>query len=462
MHITFCGAAQQVTGSCFLFATSTCRFLVDCGLFQGPAATRARNLEPFSFDPRSIDFVILTHAHLDHSGLLPRLGAQGFKGPIYTTPATRDLLSVLLLDSAHLQEMEAERASRRNRDPRVAYNVDDVDHVLKQVQTIPYDLSCELAAGVEVELRDAGHILGSAIVELAITESGRSTKVVVSGDLGQPGRPILRDPAFISEADVLLMESTYGDRNHRSLPDTLDELTSILNPALSDGVVLVPSFAVGRAQELLYYLNRLARDRRVSELTVFVDSPMAQQVTAITARHLELFNEEARRLTAAGSTPGAPAIRVHFTDHVQDSIALNRIEAGAVILAGSGMCDGGRIRHHLRQRLPNPHTTVLIVGFQAMGTLGRELVDGARSVRLFGEEVPVRAQIATLGGFSAHADQSALLGWLSHLRAAPRHLFLVHGEPRACGGLAAAIKSRFGWEARIPADAEGVEIEPCR
>ncbi|MBS0421226.1 MAG: MBL fold metallo-hydrolase [Proteobacteria bacterium] len=458
MHITFCGAAQQVTGSCFLFETSATRFLVDCGLFQGHAATRARNLEPFAFDPLGIDFVILTHAHLDHSGLLPRLGAQGFKGPIYTTSATRDLLPVLLLDSAHLQEMEAERATRRHRDPRVAYDVDDVDHVLKQVQPIPYDVPSKLAPGVEVILRDAGHILGSAIVELSITEGGRSKKVVVSGDLGQTGRPILRDPAVIREADVLLLESTYGDRNHKSLPDTLDELTGILNPALSSGVVLVPSFAVGRAQELLYYLNRLARDSRVGKLNVFVDSPMAQQVTAITAHHLELFNDEARRLAAGGAAPGAPSIRVHFTDHVQDSIALNRIEAGAVILAGSGMCDGGRIRHHLRQRLPNPHTTVLIVGFQAMGTLGRELVDGARSVRLFGEDVPVRARIATLGGFSAHADQSALLGWLSQLSAAPRHLFLVHGEPRSCGGLAAAIKSRLGWEARIPADAERVEV----
>jgi metallo-beta-lactamase family protein len=458
MHITFCGAAQQVTGSCFLFETVASRFLVDCGLFQGQAATRARNLEPFPFDPRTIDFVILTHAHLDHSGLLPRLGAQGFKGPIYTTPATRDLLAVLLLDSAHLQEMDAERATRRHRDALVAYDVDDVDRVLKQVHPIPYDLPGKLAPGVDVNLRDAGHILGSAIVELSITEGGRSTKIVVSGDLGQPGRPILRDPAVIREADVLLLESTYGDRNHKSLPDTLGELTHILNSALSDGVVLVPSFAVGRAQELLYYLNRLAREKRVGELTIFVDSPMAQQVTAITAHHLELFNEEARRMAAAAATPGGPSIHVRFTDSVQDSIALNRIEAGAVILAGSGMCDGGRIRHHLRQRLSNPHTTVLIVGFQAMGTLGRELVDRDRSVRLFGEDVPVRARIATLGGFSAHADQSALLNWLSHLRAAPRKLFLVHGEPHACSGLAAAIKARLTWDAYIPADVERVEI----
>jgi len=458
MHITFCGAAQQVTGSCFLFETSRSRFLVDCGMFQGRARTRARNLQPFPFDPRSIDFVILTHAHLDHSGLLPRLAAQGFRGPIYTTPATRDLLSVMLLDSAHLQEMEAERATRMRKDSRVAYDTDDVHHVLNQVQVIPYDAPGTVAPGVEVLLRDAGHILGSAFVELTIRDNGQSRKVVVSGDLGQPGRPILRDPAVISQADVLLLESTYGNRDHRPLPSTLEEMTGILNSALDSGVVLVPAFAVGRAQELLYYLNRLCLDQRVHGLTVFVDSPMAQQVTTITAHHMELFNEEARRMATSERAVGESPIRVRFTEHVQDSIALNRIESGAVIIAGSGMCDGGRIRHHLRQRLPNPHTTVLIVGFQAMGTLGRDLVDGARSVRLFGEDVPVRARIATLGGFSAHADQSALLGWLSHLRAAPPNLFLVHGEPLACGALATAIKTRLGWDARIPADGERVTI----
>ena len=457
MHIRFCGAAQQVTGSCFLFDTAHAHFLVDCGMFQGPAATRARNVAPFAFDPREIDFVILTHAHLDHGGLLPRLGAQGFKGPIYSTPATRDLLSVLLLDSAHLQQAEAERAARTHRDHAVAYSIADVDSVLNQVQPIPYDLPFELARGVEVRLRDAGHILGSSIVQLSIVEDGLTRTIVVSGDLGQPGRPILRDPAIISDADVLLLESTYGDRNHKSLPATLDELTSSINTAVSSGVVLVPSFAVGRTQELLYYLNRLTREERLPHLTVFVDSPMAAQVTAITAHHLELFNDEARRF-AAQAPMHNHSMHLRFTESVQDSIALNRIESGAIIVAASGMCDGGRIRHHLRHRLPNPHTTVIIVGFQAAGTLGRALVDGANSVHMFGEDIPVRARIVTLGGFSAHADQAALVAWLSHLRAPPKHLFLVHGEPRASTGLAAQIKSRLGWDAGIPADGDRVEI----
>jgi metallo-beta-lactamase family protein len=426
-------------------------------MFQGPAATRARNTVPFAFDPRTIDFVVLTHAHLDHSGLLPRLAARGFAGPIYSTAATHDLLSVLLLDSAHIQEVDADRAARQGRDYAAVYTTDDVRKALQQVKPLPYDLPAQLADGISVCLREAGHILGSSIVELSLTENGITRKVVVSGDLGQPGRPILRDPAIISDADVLLLESTYGDRNHRSLPNTLDELTSILSSALSAGVVLVPAFAVGRTQEFLYYLNSLTREKRLGDLNVFLDSPMAAEVTAITAHHLELFDDEARRLATEAPTH-SPAVHLRITEGVQESMALNRIESGAVIVAASGMCDGGRIRHHLKHRLSNPHTTVLIIGFQAVGTLGRLLVDGAHSVRLFGEDIPVRARIATLGGFSAHADQTALIEWLSHFRAAPKQLFLVHGEPRATDALAARIKEKLGWDACIPADGERVRI----
>jgi len=457
MYVTFHGAAQQVTGSCFLFETTRARFLVDCGMFQGPASTRARNTVPFRFDPREIDFVILTHAHLDHSGLLPRLAAQGFVGPIYSTAATRDLLSVLLPDSAHLQQVDADRAARRGREYVAAYTIDEVRAVLKQIQPLPYDLSVGLAPGVQVCLREAGHILGSSIIELSLSEGNITRKVVVSGDLGQPGRPILRDPAIINDADVLLLESTYGDRDHRSLAATLDELTAVLNSALTAGVVLVPAFAVGRTQEFLYYLNRLTREGRLGDLTVFLDSPMAAEVTAITARHFELFDDEARRL-AVEAPAHTPAVHLKITASAQDSMSLNRIESGAIIVAASGMCDGGRIRHHLRRRLSNPHTTVLIIGFQAAGTLGRLLVDGARSVRLFGEDIPVRAHIATLGGFSAHADQSALMQWLSHFRVPPQHFFLVHGEPRASDALAARIKDKLGWDTHIPTDCERVQI----
>jgi metallo-beta-lactamase family protein len=460
MRLTFCGAARQVTGSCFFFETDSSRFLVDCGMFQGGRSVREQNLATFPFDAAALDFVILTHAHIDHSGLLPRLYAEGFRGPVHATPATRDLVAVLLPDSAYLQQMEAERAARHGRVFTPAYGTEDARDVLAQVHTIGYDRHFEPAKGVRAQLRDAGHILGAATVELWLSERGHTRKVVVSGDIGQPGRPIVRDPTPIADAEVLLLDSTYGNRDHKPLAQTLDELVQILKGALEDrqSVVLVPAFAVGRTQEFLYYLNCLSREGRIRAPNVFVDSPLATEVTEITARHLELFDEEARRLAREGARADGNQLRIRYTGSVQESIALNRIAAGAIIVAASGMCDGGRIRHHLRQRLPNPATTVLFIGFQAAGTLGRRLVDRAPLVRIFGEDIPVRARIATLGGFSAHADQSALLGWLGHLRAAPEQLFLVHGEADVAAALAARIEQRFGWHARLPQQGEVVRL----
>jgi metallo-beta-lactamase family protein len=459
VQLTFCGAARQVTGSCFFIETASSRFLVDCGLFQGGRTSSALNRAPFLFDPRQIDFVILTHAHIDHSGLLPRLSAEGFTGPVYATQATHDLVSILLPDSAYLQQNEAERAGRRGRDFVAAYTVDDAQAALRQLSAVEYDVMFEPAAGVRARLRDAGHILGSAIVELWLTEDGRTRKIVISGDLGQPGRPILRDPTPIHEADVLLLESTYGNRNHRPLGPTLDELVESLNRALRDkqGVVLVPAFAVGRTQEFLYYLKQLCAEGRLPDLNVFVDSPMAAAVTALTARHFTLFDEEARRLSHH-PVRGTNQVRLRFTDSVQDSMALNRIGGGAMIVAGSGMCDGGRIRHHLKHHLPNPRTTVLIIGFQAVGTLGRKLVDRPHSVRIFGDDVPVRAEIVTLGGFSAHADQSAMLEWLAHFKTPPEQLFLVHGEEDTAMTFAGKIQERTGRVARIPIHGESVRL----
>ena len=457
MELTFCGAAGQVTGSCYLFATETCRFLVDCGLFQGNKTTREQNYAPFAFDPRALDFVILTHAHLDHSGLLPRLSAAGFRGPVYMTPATGDLLGVLLPDSAHIQQAEAERAARHGQDFVAVYGIEDVHTALGLIKVVPYDEPFEPARNVSAYLRDAGHILGSAIVEITVRDAGGTRKIVVSGDLGQPGRPILRDPTTIEIADVLLLESTYGNRDHKPLAPTLDELVANLEQGLvaRHGVVLVPAFAVGRTQEFLYYLNQLTRAGRLPDLNVFVDSPMATEVTAITARHLELFDEEARRL-AQTKTAGVAAVHLNFTASVRDSMALNRLQSGAIIVAASGMCDGGRIRHHLKHHLPNPRTTVMIIGFQAQGTLGRRLVDGATQVRIFGEDVPVRARIATLGGFSAHADQSALIGWARGFRAAPAQTFVVHGEPECASALSLRLKDELGWHTHIPGPRETV------
>jgi metallo-beta-lactamase family protein len=457
MQLKFCGAARQVTGSCFVLENDACTFAVDCGLFQGGRAEREQNLQAFAFDPRRLKFVVLTHAHLDHGGLLPRLAAQGFSGPIYTTAATRDLLSVLLLDSAYLQEAEAERAARHGRDFVALYDMEQARAVLKQVRTVRYEEVFAPGPGVRVRLRDAGHILGSAIVEIWLTEGERTCKVVVSGDLGEPGRPILRDPAIIQEADVLLLESTYGNRDHRPLPATLDELVTSLERGLRErnGVVLVPAFAVGRTQELLYFLGQLVREGRLGPLDVFLDSPMAQEVTAITARHFELFDAEARRIAADPRPPEGLAL--HYTQTPRDSMALNRLEGGAVIISASGMCDGGRIRHHLKHRLSNPHTTVLFVGYQASGTLGRRLVDGASSVRIMGNEIPVRAQIITLGGFSAHAGQTALVKWLAHFQLTPR-VYLVHGEEATSAALAARVEREIGCTARIPHHGETVAL----
>lgn len=464
MNLTFCGAAGEVTGSAYLFQVGGRRFLVDCGMFQGSRELAALNAREWPFVPADLDCVVLTHAHIDHSGLLPRLARDGFSGHVYATPATRDLIGVMLRDSAHLQAAEAQRAQRHPRPGRTPfealYTLDDVELLLGQVRTLHYDVERELLPGVRLRFRDAGHILGSAIVELWLEEAGHRRKVVVSGDLGQPGRPILRDPTPIESADVLLCESTYGNRDHKPLAPTIDELVDVVNRTLNEkrGNVLVPAFAVGRTQELLYWFERLSADGRLGPLDVFVDSPMATQVTEITARHLELFDEEAKRLVHDGRRQGA-RVTVRHTRSVDESMALNRVSGGAVVLAASGMCDGGRIRHHLKHHLPSPRTTVLIVGFQARGTLGRRLVDGAPRVTIMGDDIPVRAEIATLGGFSAHADRTALLGWLKDFRQPPRQTWLVHGEADVATAFAAGIEQELGWSARVPRIGERVTLD---
>ncbi|MGE3667297.1 MAG: MBL fold metallo-hydrolase RNA specificity domain-containing protein, partial [Steroidobacteraceae bacterium] len=383
----------------------------------------------------------------------------GFAGPVYMTAATRDLVAVLLRDSAHIQQVEAERARQRGSDYVAAYSLADVERLLPLAHVVDYDAIIEAAPGVRLRLRDAGHILGSAIVELWLDDGHVRRKVVCSGDLGQPGRPILRDPTPIAEADVLLMESTYGNREHRPLDATLDELVANLERALGErqGIVLVPAFAVGRTQEFLYHLNSLGRAGRLRKLRVFVDSPMATEVTRITARHFELFDAEAQRL-AYEPAPKDHAPTLKFIESVEESMALNSLEGGAIIVAASGMCDGGRIRHHLKHHLSDPRTTVLFIGFQAAGTLGRRIVDGAQTVRIAGEDIEVRASIVTLGGFSAHADRGALLDWLAAFKRLPSRIFLVHGEAQAATALAAAIEGRYGRLPEIPAHRSTVTL----
>ena len=462
MQLTFLGAAGEVTGSCYLVDTGETRFLVDCGMFQGGGDADRKN-RSFAFDPRDIAFVLLSHAHVDHSGLIPRLVALGFRGAVYTTRATADLLAVMLPDSAHLQEREAEYAGRRrsgrDRDATPLYTVLQALASLESLHAVEYDEPVRLHPSVHCVFRDAGHILGSAILEIWLAHGGRETKLEFSGDLGQPGRPIVRDPVRIEETDVLLVESTYGDRNHRSLAATLDELALALNETLGAGRgnVVIPAFAVGRTQEILYLLAELAEQGRVGPLTVYVDSPMALAATRVTLEHPELHDPETARLRGwlAG---GMGKVRVHFTESLEESMKINSIRSGAVIISASGMCEGGRIKHHLRYNLSRPECAIVFDGFQAEGTLGRRIVDRAETVRFFGEEHAVRAKVYTIGGLSAHADQAALLDWLGGFRRPPRATWVVHGEPLAAHALREAIEKRLGWRAAVPSTGQTVAL----
>jgi metallo-beta-lactamase family protein len=472
MKLTFLGAAGEVTGSCYLVDTGEVKFLLDCGMFQGGAAGRAsaaRRNRSFGFDPREIAFVLLSHAHIDHAGLVPRLVAQGFRGAVYATRATVDLLAVMLPDSGHLQEKESEYARAGTPEATPLYTVREAQRSLAHLVPVEYAAEFRPQGSVRCVFRDAGHILGSAIVEVALAAGGRETRLVHSGDLGQPGHPIVKDPARVERADVLLVESTYGDRNHKSLVQTLDEFAYALNDTLAShrGNVVIPAFAVGRTQDILFYVSELWREGRIGPATVYVDSPMALAATRITFEHPELHDRETARLAQwltgadeGGGAGGKAGLKIRFTEDVEDSMRINSIRSGAVIISASGMCEGGRIRHHLKYNLPRRECAVVFVGFQAAGTLGRRIVDGAKSVRLFGEPIPVRAKVFTIGGLSAHADQAALLGWLGGFRAAPRQTWVVHGEPAAAHALRGEIERRLRWRAAVPQPGQTAEIAP--
>jgi len=464
--LTFHGAAGEVTGACFLIDTGTVRFLIDCGMFQGGREAERKNRDTFEFDPRDIAFVLLSHAHIDHSGLLPRLVAQGFKGPVYATSATVDLCEVMLPDSAFIQEREAQQDDRdrrkrgtgRRRETAPLYTVAQAHACLRHMRRIEYDAPFEPHPGLRCVFRDAGHILGSSIVEVRC--SGRDgERLVYSGDLGQPGHPIVRDATRVAEAETLLVESTYGSRRHKSMADSLVELAHAVRTTLTEkrGNVIVPAFAVGRTQDLLFLLAKLWREQRVPPLDIYVDSPMASAATAVTMRHSSVFDAEGRNVMDWLKTK-EPGFRVNFVQEVEDSMALNARRGGAIIISASGMCDAGRIKHHLRHNLPRPECTIVIVGFQAAGSLGRRLVDRAASVRIFGEQVPVRSDIYTIGGLSAHADQDALLDWLGGFRRPPKRTFVVHGESTSAEALREEIRRRLGWQSSVPSRGQRVPL----
>ena len=452
MKVMFHGAAGEVTGSCHEVEAAGHRLLLDCGMIQGNEQDEARNAEPFAFDIAGIDAVVLSHAHIDHCGRLPVLVRRGYRGPIYTQAATADLLRIMLEDAAALARMDADRDNRHRRGGRAdhapLFDVDDVHRVLRQVRSLAYGEPETIFPGVTVVLRDAGHILGSASVEIRAEENGRVRTLVFSGDVGPRGKPILCDPVDVPAADLLLLESTYGDRLHRDRDETVAELGRIFEKAWHDGGnVLIPAFAVGRSQELLYWLAQHWDEWQMARWRIFLDSPMAAKVVGVYDRHEDLFDAEARRVWREKPHPfRLPNLR--FTVDVAQSQGINRIEGGAVIIAGSGMCNGGRIRHHLRHNLGSVRNHLVIVGYQANGTLGRRLVDGAGRVRIFGEEVPVKLQRHTIGGLSAHADQAGLLEWYGRIGNRPP-VVLVHGEDGARTALSEALHRRFGSHAEL-------------
>lgn len=466
--LTFLGAVGEVTGSRYLIemegGSRPYKILLECGLHQGGREADEANERSFGELAQELDAVVISHGHLDHAGLLPRLVREGYNGPIHCTRGTRDLLDVMLEDSAHIMAKDVEwenKWRKRNNKPLVKplYELQDVERTLRLCKSHPYGQPIQLPGGVTLLFRDAGHILGSGIVELAIPSGGLTRRLVFSGDLGNPNSVLMKDPENIHEADLVLLESTYGDRDHRPQEETLEEFAQVLEEAYkAGGNVLIPAFAVGRTQEILYHLSVLYHSGRLRQQLVFLDSPMAIKVTELYHRARKALNPEDLKVlnvAASGDTSRyLPILRM--TRSVEESMAINRIRGGAIIIAGAGMCTGGRIVHHFRYNLEKPSTRLVIVGFQAAGTLGRQLVDGAVRVRVLGQDLAVKAKIHTIGGFSAHAGQSELIGWAGAFRNRPR-FYLVHGEPGAQQALKQAL-AESGIEAEIPTYGETIPL----
>ncbi len=466
IKLSFYGAAANVTGAQFLLETSNTRLLVDCGLYQERELLH-RNWEPFAVPPSSIDAVLLTHAHVDHCGLLPKLVREGFRGKIYCTAATSEIAQIILLDSARLQEEDAafkkkrhEREHRKGAFPEAPlYTVDEARASFPHFTPVNYEEPVPLADGIKATFHDAGHVLGSSVVVITVTEGGKSRTILFSGDLGRANRPILRDPTAISQVDYLVVESTYGDKTHEALGNVTDSLAEIINSTWKKGGnIIVPTFALQRSQVLLYHMNKLLMENRIPHLLVFLDSPMAISITDVFKRHSELFDKEMAQLMRLKQSPfDFPGLKmVQTTD---ESKALNHISGTVMILAGSGMCNGGRIKHHLVTNISRRESTILFVGYQAIGTLGRQIVDGAKKVRILGQHYPVRARIAQVNGFSAHADRDELFQWLSHLKSAPRQVFIVHGEPEAAHRFGRFLREKTGWPVSMPEYGTKVSLE---
>lgn len=468
MKITFLGAAGTVTGSCYLLEHAGAKFLVDCGMFQGNKKLKEHNYVPFAFNPAEIDFVLLTHAHIDHSGLLPKLVKHGFAGPIYTTSATCDLAAVMLPDSAHIQETEVERKNRkaaRAGEPLLTpiYDMQDAYQAVHQLEAREYDHSFAPADGISVTFKEAGHILGSAMAMLQYTEGGKTKKLLFTGDIGRYDAAIVNDPAPIAAADYLVMESTYGNRLHHDHDIDWEAKKRMLAATINDtfkrgGNVVIPAFAVDRCQDLLLELTILQNEGLIGNCKIYVDSPLAVKATTIFDNHPEYFDAETKAIIEKyGKSPFKNA-NIVYSQTVQESQAINQIKSHAIILSASGMADAGRIKHHLKHNLWRPESTVIFAGYQAEGTLGRRLIEGDKLVRIHGEQIEVKANIVVLSGYSAHGDYEEMCRWLTGFNQLPQKIFLTHGEDEARAALAQTIMNRFGIVAQIPTLGEEFDL----
>lgn len=459
MNISFHGASKIVTGSNYLVRSKDYKILIDCGMFQGNEELERLNYDGFPYDPRDIDFLFLTHAHIDHSGRIPKLIKDGFRGRIITTNATYDLCKIMLIDSAKIQESDVEwenkkrqRSGKKLIEP--LYTIVDAENSLKYFEPYFYDQNIKINDDIQVRFRDAGHILGSAILELWIKEDKEEIKIVFSGDLGMPGRPIINNPEYIEEADYLIIESTYGNKTHESYEDSTESLIEVINKtAMRGGTVIIPSFAVGRTQELIYQLNKYYEYNPNLEeymrIPIYIDSPMALDATEAFKRNSSSFNDEARGLVLRGDNPFEFS-NLRYIRSQQESMALNKYQFPKVIISSSGMATAGRVRHHLKHNLWDPHNSLVFVGYQAEGTLGRLLLDGRKRVKILGEEIDVKMEIYNLEGFSGHADQNTLLDWIRKIERRPKKIFIVHGEEEQATALSMSIKKLFNIETIIP------------
>jgi metallo-beta-lactamase family protein len=466
IKLQFLGAAQNVTGSRHLLEANGTRILVDCGLYQ-ERQFRDRNWEPFTVPPESIDAVLLTHAHLDHCGLLPKLVKEGFKGKIYCTHATAEISQIILLDSAKLQEEDAEfklkrhkKEGRKGPHPIVPlYTVADAEACFPQFTHVKYKAPVQIGPGVEATFCEAGHVLGSSIIKVKVSHDGQDRTVLFSGDVGRPHRPIVRDPSLVDHADYILVESTYGDRLHEGPDNTKKMIAEIVNSTVqAGGNIVVPSFALERSQELMYFINELLLANAIPHLTVYLDSPMAANITKVFKRHVELFDKEMAEFIRNHESPFTFS-GLQMVGTTNESKAINRVKGPVMIIAGSGMCTGGRIKHHLVNNIAQRRNTIMFVGYQATGTLGRRILDGEKRVRILGQEYPVEARVVRVNGFSSHADKQELLDWLRGLKRPPKKLFVVHGEKESAQHFAEFVASETGWQVVVPAYKDEIVLD---